>query len=89
MGERELIKNEMNDLWLGLLKGKLGFTSSNLWRREILLKIGGFDVSLVTSEEYHLIFEILKTKVHIYLQKLPQPLKEKLTLIHLQNLNLN
>ena len=61
-GERELIKNEMNDLWLGLLKGKLGFTSSNLWRREILLKIGGFDVSLVTSEEYHLIFEILKNK---------------------------
>ena len=61
-GERELIKNEMSDLWLGLLKGKLGFTSSNLWRREILLKIGGFDVSLVTSEEYHLIFEILKNK---------------------------
>ena len=58
--KRKIFKNEMSDLWLGFLKGRLGFTSSNLWRREALLKIGGFDVSLKTSEEYQLIFEILK-----------------------------
>lgn len=58
--KRKIFNNEMSDLWLGFLKGRLGFTSSNLWRREALLKIGGFDVSLKTSEEYQLIFEILK-----------------------------
>ena len=58
--KRKVFNNEMSDLWLGFLKGRLGFTSSNLWRREALLKIGGFDVSLKTSEEYQLIFEILK-----------------------------
>ena len=58
--EKSLVSVDKDDVWLGLLNGKLGFTSSNLWRKEMLLKVNGFGVNHKTSEEYHLIFKILK-----------------------------
>jgi glycosyltransferase involved in cell wall biosynthesis len=49
-----------NDPWVGLICGKLGITSANLFKRDILESVGGFNESLRTSEEYELMFKILK-----------------------------
>ncbi|MCB9188173.1 MAG: glycosyltransferase family 2 protein [Flavobacteriales bacterium] len=56
-GNVELIK----EVWVGLIRGLLGYTVSNLWPRELFTELGGFDVELKTSEEYLLLFNYLKS----------------------------
>jgi glycosyltransferase involved in cell wall biosynthesis len=46
--------------WEGLITSNLGITSSILWKREALLKVGGWDTSLTSSQEYNLLFSLLK-----------------------------
>jgi len=50
----------IKDPWVGLVSGKLGISSSNLFNHTVLKKIGGFDSNLRTSDEYDLMFRILK-----------------------------
>ncbi|EOZ93762.1 putative glycosyltransferase [Indibacter alkaliphilus LW1] len=63
--------------WQGLIVGKFGISSANLFNRKALASIGGFDGKLRTSEEYDLMFRLMKegnmpvfdpnylTKIHI------------------------
>ena len=63
--------------WQGLIVGKLGISSANLFSRKAIQELGGFDASLRTSEEYDLMFRLMKegnrpffdhnylTKIHI------------------------
>lgn len=45
---------------LGLLVTRLGNTSGNLWKKESLLEIGGWNETISSSQEYDLIFRLIK-----------------------------
>jgi len=47
-----------DDPWLGLINSRLGITSANLWKRESLLKVKGWDEGLSSSQEYDLMFRM-------------------------------
>ena len=49
------------DPWLGLVNSRLGITSSNLWKKESLMKIHGWNEELISSQEYDMLFRLLKT----------------------------
>lgn len=61
--EKELIPDR--NTWLGLLKGNLGNTCANLWNKEELLRVGGWNVNLPSSQEYDLLFRVLKNNENI------------------------
>jgi glycosyltransferase involved in cell wall biosynthesis len=48
-----------------LIKSGLGITSANLWPRRTLLDIGGWDEGLGSSQEYNLMFRLLKAGVRV------------------------
>jgi glycosyltransferase involved in cell wall biosynthesis len=48
------------DLWIHLMRTDLGNTISNLWKRSILEAVGGWDVAMRSSQEYDLMFRILR-----------------------------
>ena len=50
---------ENEDLWIGLIEGRLGTTSSWLWEKEEVLQAGGWVESLTCNQEYELLFRIL------------------------------
>ncbi|MCD9853820.1 glycosyltransferase family 2 protein [Epilithonimonas sp. JDS] len=50
------------DLWIALILSMLGITSANLWRRSSLLEINGWDNSKTSSQEYDLLFRIMKNQ---------------------------
>jgi glycosyltransferase involved in cell wall biosynthesis len=50
------------DLWLCLLRGRFGTTTSHLFRREALLQIGGWAVARRAAQEQELVGRILATK---------------------------
>lgn len=56
---------ESNDVWKGLLTSKLGTTSANLWRKNALLAVNGWDESKSSSQEYDLLFRMLKNNANI------------------------
>lgn len=53
---RKFIENP----WLGLISGKLGITSANLWNKRKLAEVGYWKESLESSQEYELMFRLLK-----------------------------
>ena len=56
--EQEVVPEK--DVWLGLFIGKLGITSANLWNRSAIIQVGGWDQTLSSSQEYELLFRMLK-----------------------------
>lgn len=50
------------DFWIALILSMLGITSANLWRRSSLLEINGWDNSKTSSQEYDLLFRIMKNQ---------------------------
>ncbi len=50
---------QIKNSWEGLIKGRLGFTSSNLWKKSVLINVGGWD-NVRSSQEAILMFKILK-----------------------------
>jgi glycosyltransferase involved in cell wall biosynthesis len=46
--------------WRGLINNRLGITSSNLFRKIALQEVSGFDERLKSSQEYDLMFRIMK-----------------------------
>jgi len=50
---------QIKNSWEGLIKGRLGFTSSNLWKKSVLINVGGWD-NIKSSQEAVLMFKILK-----------------------------
>jgi glycosyltransferase involved in cell wall biosynthesis len=53
------------NVWLGLILSRLGRTSSNLWRTEALRKVQGWREDLTSSQEYDLLFRVLKNNDRI------------------------
>lgn len=60
----------------GLLKGhrNVGSTCSNLWRRESVLAVGGFDTALIGGEEYDLMCKIFLNGGRFVLDNTPHTL---------------
>lgn len=48
------------DLWAGLLTARLGITSANLWRRQAVVRVGGWDETRRTSEDPGLVFRLMR-----------------------------
>lgn len=55
------LKKPLGDNWKGLISSQLGITSANLWRRESLINVGGWNEDLSSSQEYDLLFRLLKS----------------------------
>jgi glycosyltransferase involved in cell wall biosynthesis len=46
--------------WMGLIKTRLGCTCSNLWKRQAVLDAGGWPEQLGSSQDYTLMFRMLR-----------------------------
>ena len=57
--------------WRSLIKSELGKTSSMLWRRGALLAAGKWNESKSSSQEYDLLFRMLKNKASIQYSEVP------------------
>lgn len=66
------------DVWKGLLQSKLGITSANLWRKRALLAIDGWNETRSSSQEYDLLFRILKNNDNVEFSK------HALTIVHVR-----
>ncbi|OOG69891.1 glycosyltransferase family 2 protein [Algoriphagus sp. A40] len=55
----------IKDVWSGLIATRLGYTSSNLWRKSAMIRAGEWDPNLINIQEYNLIFSMLKTGARI------------------------
>ena len=58
-GTIETYKFPDDDAWCGLLEGRLGVTTSNLYRREKVIAVRGWTEELLSSQEYDLMFRML------------------------------
>ena len=47
------------DAWEALVRARLGTTSANLFRRDALLRAGGWDERLKSSQDYELMFRMM------------------------------
>ncbi|GAA4785534.1 hypothetical protein GCM10023231_11800 [Olivibacter ginsenosidimutans] len=57
----EIVKKPyLGNIWEGLICSQLGITSANLWKKRILNEVGGWNEQLTSSQEYDLLFRILK-----------------------------
>jgi glycosyltransferase involved in cell wall biosynthesis len=52
-------RGQDRDVWLDLLRTKLGITSANLFRRDAVVAAGGWNETLRSSQEYDLMFRML------------------------------
>lgn len=59
-------------LWKGILSSSLGNTCANLFRREALIKAGGWNVELGSSQEYDLMFRIVKNEGKVIIDQEPK-----------------
>lgn len=55
----------IRDVWAGLIATRLGYTSSNLWRKSALIRAGEWDPNLINIQEYNMIFSMLKSGARI------------------------
>ena len=49
----------LDDIWLSLLQGKIGWTCSNLWRKSALLDIGGWNTDYTSHQEKELMARLI------------------------------
>jgi glycosyltransferase involved in cell wall biosynthesis len=68
-----------DDVWRGLITSNLGITSSNLWRKASLLKVNGWNEKLTSSQEYDLLFRMIKNDAKVITDILSN------TIVHFSN----
>jgi len=51
--------SEMDDIWLSLLYGKIGWTCSNLWRASALRFVGGWNLNYTSHQEKELMARLI------------------------------
>ena len=61
----EIKVNINNSIWVNLAKVNLGITSSNLFSRKYITEVNGWDECLRSSQEYDLMFRMLKANPNI------------------------
>ncbi|MGK9126530.1 glycosyltransferase family 2 protein [Olivibacter sp. SA151] len=49
------------NIWKAILRSNAGITSANLYKRQALIEVDGWDVNLTSSQEYDLLFRLLKS----------------------------
>lgn len=69
---------DTENVWKGLLTSNLGSTSSNLWRRKAMLAAGGWNEAKTSSQEYDLMFRMLKRNDKVIYFLTPQ------TIVHVR-----
>ena len=57
--------------WIGIIKSKFGRTSANLWERNKVNEAGGWNETLTSSQEYDLLFRLLKIGAKITRDDVP------------------
>ncbi|MEM8598293.1 MAG: glycosyltransferase family 2 protein [Bacteroidota bacterium] len=62
---------EVGDPWISLINGRAGITSANLWRREAVLEAGAWNEAQRSSQEYELMFRMLKRGAHLAFDETP------------------
>jgi glycosyltransferase involved in cell wall biosynthesis len=62
---------ESKNVWKGLISSRLGITSSNLWKRDKVNSVSGWDEELTSSQEYDLLFRLLKNAGKVCFDKIP------------------
>jgi glycosyltransferase involved in cell wall biosynthesis len=72
LGNESIVKPLPDDPLKALFTTDLGITSSNLWNREYLEAVGGWNVELESSQEADLMFRILKRSEKVIFD--PEPL---------------
>ncbi|QQR85762.1 MAG: glycosyltransferase family 2 protein [Flavobacteriales bacterium] len=46
--------------WMALIRTRMGTTSANLWRKDAVERVGGWRTDLASSQDYELMFRLLK-----------------------------
>ncbi len=59
-GSKLEVKPHVEDAWMALVRTRLGTTTADLWRREDLVRAGGWDEQLASSQDYELAFRLLQ-----------------------------
>ena len=59
-GSKLEIRPYVEDAWVALVRTRLGTTTADLWRREDLVRAGGWDEQLASSQDYELAFRLLQ-----------------------------
>ena len=62
----DIYRTVTSDVWHGLITSNLGITSSNFWRKSALLDIHGWDEGLTSSQEYDLLFRMIKHSAKLF-----------------------
>ncbi|MBD0332717.1 MAG: glycosyltransferase family 2 protein, partial [Chitinophagaceae bacterium] len=70
---------EIGKPWLGLIKSRLGNTSANLWNRKSVLAVNGWNEQQTSSQEYELMFRMLKSRAVVRFCSHPE------TIIYVRN----
>lgn len=66
----ELVSTPHEDNFLGLLNSNLGITSANLFQKNALIAIGGWNQNINSSQEYELMFNLIKSDIEVERDKI-------------------
>lgn len=67
----EVVKPWDGDAWEGLVRTRLGTTSANLFRRSAVEAVGGWDEALRSSQDYELLFRMMKAGARLAIDPIP------------------
>jgi len=67
--ETDIQKGPDRDPWLDLMRHKLGGTPQNLWKRDAVLAVGGWNIAMKSSQEYDLMFRMLANGSNLILDE--------------------
>lgn len=70
--DRREVVDVAENPWTGLFSGGLGITSANLYRREAVLAVGGWNEHMKTSEDPELAFRIMQRRQRVLLDTEPR-----------------
>ena len=59
-GREEAVESSKGRDWMALVKTQLGTTSANLWQRNAVERVGAWSNRLSSSQDYELLFRLLK-----------------------------
>ena len=67
----KVIGLKYDDPWVSLAHSDLGCTCSNLWRRDFVNQVGGWDEKAKSSQEANLMFRMLRAGAHVEYDRVP------------------
>jgi glycosyltransferase involved in cell wall biosynthesis len=67
------------DPWEGLVRTRLGTTSADLFRRDAVMAAGGWDETMRSSQDYELLFRLLKQDARVAVDEAPSAVVLKRT----------